>query len=110
MAFKKGESGKKLYLAAAFNLSSNTELTMEFVKPDATTVTKIKPLVVLETTNQTLPDIGAVLANQYVSYNVEANFLDQAGDWTVYLKYTNTGSNPDDIFIGDVFNFTVSDV
>ena len=108
MAFTLNESGKPLYLAASFDMSSNTELTMTFTKPDGTVVTKIKPDVVLETSPTTLPDVGAVLANEYVSYTVEPLFLDQAGAWCVYLTYDNTTPTPDDSFIGTVFNFTVA--
>jgi len=109
MGFKLLESGKKIYLDAGFVMTANTELTITFKKPDDSVVTKTKPNVVLETVNAVLPVIGAVTANEYVSYAIEAGFLDQAGDWCAYLTYTDDTKTPDDFFKGSQFPFTVGD-
>ena len=110
MALKLGETGKPIRVAASFDMSSNTELTLTFIKPDDTIVIKTKTggEVVLGTSNVTDTDLGNLLANEYVEYDVEAGFLDQAGtDWKVYLTYTDTVPTPDDIFIGDCGTFPV---
>lgn len=111
MSFKLLESGKVLRVAAGFDLSSNTELTLQFVLPDATEVTKTKSggEVVLGTSNVIDADLGALLANEYVEYTIEAGFLSVAGEWQVKLTYTNTASAPDDVYIGDCATFTVTD-
>lgn len=115
MTVKVGESGKIFRVAASFDMSSNTELTLTFTKPDETTFTKTKTggEVVLGTSNITDPDLGSLLANEYVEYTVEPGVFDVAGGstdtnpWKVYLTYTNTTPDPDDVFIGDCKAFTV---
>lgn len=112
MSLKLGEVGKIIRVAAGFDMSSNTELTLTFELPDGTTtVTKTKSgsEVVLGTSNVTDADLGALLANQYAEYDIEAGFLSQAGTWKVKLTYTNTTPTPDDIFIGDCVSFPVTD-
>jgi len=112
-----GEVGKPIRVAAGFDMSSNTEITATFTKPDLTT--SIKTLTAGELTlgtGVTDPDLGVLAANEYVEYEVEVGFLNQAGDktddnpWKVYLTYTNTVPTPDDIFIGTCNPFTVAAV
>ncbi len=109
MSLKVGETGKTFRVAASFDMSGNTELTLIFTLPDGTTTTKTKTggEVTLGTTPITDPDLGALLANEYVEYEIEAGFLNQDGDWKVSLTYTNTTPTPDDIYIGDCAPFTV---
>lgn len=115
MSLTVGEVGKIIRIATGFDLSSFTELTVVFTKPDLTTSTKTQTggEITLGTGNVTDADLGALLANQYVEYVIEVGFLDQAGDsadtnpWKQYLTYTNTVSTPDDIFIGSCNPFTV---
>lgn len=109
MEFKLLESGRDFYLDASFDLSSNTELSILFKKPDDIVITKIKPLVVLQTVNATLPVIGAVIANEYVLYKIEVGLLDLVGLWCAYLLYTDTTKTPVQSFPGTKFYFTVSD-
>lgn len=110
MSLTIGESGKILRVAASFDMSSNTELTLDFILPDGTTAQKTKSggEVVLGTSNVTDTDLGAILANQYVEYDIEAGFLSQSGAWKVSLKYTNTTPTPDDVYIGTCATFTVA--
>ena len=117
MSLRVGESGedKIIRIAAAFDMSSNTELSVLYTKPDLTTVTKTKTAgeVTLGTSNITDADLGALLANQYVEYPVEPGFLDQDGastddnPWQQQLTYTDTATTPDNVFIGDCNPFTV---
>jgi len=109
MSLKTGETGKIFRVAAGFDMSSRTELSIKFYKPDGTAVTKTQTggEVALGIINVTDPDLGSLLANEYVEYDIESGFLDQAGTWTGCLTYTNTAPTPDDIFIGNAFSFTV---
>lgn len=117
MSLTVGEVGKIIRVAAGFDMSSFTELTLTFTKPDLTT--SVKTQTGGEVTlgaGVTDPDLGVLAANEYVEYEAEALFLDQAGDktdtdpWKVYLTYTNTTPDPDDIFIGTCNPFTVAAV
>ena len=116
MALKVGETGKIFRVSTedtdgtGYDMSSYTELSIKFNKPDGTSVTKTYSggEVTLGTGAVTDADLGDLAANEYVEYDIEAGFLDQAGAWTGCLTYTNTASTPDDVYIGDSFSFTVS--
>jgi len=112
MTLRVGESGKIIRVAAGFDMSSFTELTLLFTKPSAATSSKTQTggEVSLGSVAVTDDDLGELAANEYVEYDIEAGFLDEAGDWTVYLTYTNTTPNPDDVFIGATASFTVEAV
>ena len=112
MALKIGETGKIIRVAASFDMSSNTELTLTFTLPDAIIVTKTKTggEIVLGVSPVTDPDLGSLLANEYVEYDIETDFLSQAGTWKVYLTYTDTAPTPNDSFIGDCATFTVDEI
>jgi len=107
MSLKLGEVGKVLRVAAGFDMSSNTELTLNFTLPDGTTTSKTTADGVALGSGVTDPDLGVLAANEYVEYDIEAGFLSKAGSWSVSLTYTNTTPTPDDIYIGDCATFTV---
>lgn len=105
---KIGETGVTFRANADFDMSSYTELTLVFIKPNNTTVTKTTADgVALGGVNVTDADLGALTANEYVTYETE-DIFDTAGTWRVYVKYTNTGSTPDDVFIGTTTSFQVA--
>jgi len=115
---KLGESGVTFRVSTedangenGFDMSSYTELSLTFTLPGGATSTKTTadPLT-LGTSNVTDDDLGALLANEYVEYEIEAGFLSIAGDWKVYLTYTNTASTPDDVYIGDCVEFEVDSI
>lgn len=114
--FKVGESGKLHRVNAGFDLSSRTDLSLTYTKPDGTVVTKTElgGEVSLGISPVVDPDLGSLSANEYVEYEIEPGFLDQANtstaSWKVYLTYTNTTPTPDDVFIGDCSTFTVNAV
>jgi len=110
MTLRVGETGKTWYVSSdGFDLSSFTELTLTFIKPGGTEVTKTQTAgeVALGGVNVTVTGLGALLANKYVTYEVESGLLDTAGAWKVYLTYTNTATTPDDVFIGSCASETI---
>lgn len=109
MSLKINETGKILRVAASFDMSSNTELTLDFTLPDGTTAQKTSSDGVVIGSGVTDPDLGVLNANEYVEYPIETGFLSQTGTWQVSLTYTNTGSTPDDVYIGNCATFEVSD-
>jgi len=108
-----GETGKVIRVAGAFDMSSNTELTLDFTLPDGSTVQKLTANGVVLGTGVTDPDLGVLAANEYVEYTTEAGFLGIAGaevhngTWEVVLTYTNTTPTPDQIYIGNCATFEV---
>jgi len=108
MSLRIGETGKIIRVAAGLDMSPNTELTLDFVLPDNTVITKTKTAgeVVLGI-GITDPDLGPLPANTYVDYDIEPGFLVQSGAWTVQLTYEDTAATQNDKFIGDPAPFTV---
>jgi hypothetical protein len=106
----KDDSGKTLRVNASFDMSSYTELSLVFTKPDNTVVTKTTTDGVAIGAGVTDPDLGVLAANQYVEYNLEVGLLDQAGRWCVRLIYDNTSASPVDKFHGAPAHFTVKEL
>jgi len=106
MTLRVGESGKNILVVAGYDMSSYTELTLTFTKPDGTSVSKATADGVAIGAGETIDGVSYT-ANEYVYYPVEAAFLDTAGTWCVYITYTNTAATPDDVFIGEPVSFTV---
>lgn len=109
MSLRKNESGKIIRVAAGYDMTANTELTLDFILPDETTAQKTKTggEVTLGTSDITDDDLGALLANEYVEYVVETGFLSQDGVWTVQLTYTDSVPTPPENFIGLAASFSV---
>ena len=116
MSLTVGESGvtKIFRLAAGFDMSSNTELTITFYPPTAASFTKTTADGVVLGAGVTDPDLGVLAANEYVDYPIEAGVLSESGTvsggnpWKASLTYTNTNVNPDDILIGLCVEFDVA--
>lgn len=103
-----GDSGKVLRVNAGFDLSANTELSLTFTKPDGTQVVKLTADgVAIGLADTTDPDLGQLVQNEYVTYTIETGLIDSEGLWQVYLTYTDTTSDPDDIYIGSSAEFSV---
>jgi hypothetical protein len=105
-----GETGRTLRVNASLDLSSNTELSLIFCKPDGTIVTKTTANgVVLGTSTITDADLGSLTANEYVEYPIEAGLIatTDAGQWSVQVLYTDTGASPNDNLYGSIAYFTV---
>ena len=109
MTIRAGESGKPFRYATSYDMSVYTELKLVFTAPtggtDFTVTSASSPAVVLGGAI-TDPDLGALSANEYMEYTFDDKF-DIAGTWSVQGTYTNTGADPDDIFIGPDVTFTV---
>lgn len=110
--FKELEVGKILRVSTVkdgvgFDLSPNTELTLNFTQPDLTEVTKTSADgVTAPAVPVTDADLGDLLANEYFEYPTEAGFLaaGTAGTWNVCGQYDD--ATPKKI-IGDETSFVV---
>ena len=105
-----GDSNKTLRLNAGFNMASQTELTLNFTLPDATTTTKLTADGVVLGGGVTDDDLGVLTINEYVEYPIEVGFLTQAGTWNVYLTFTNTATSPNTVYNSPCVSFTVAAV
>lgn len=110
MALYVEETGRTLRVDAGTDLSSYTELSLIFCKPDGTAVTKTTADgVAIGAVGITDDDLGALTANEYVTYDIESGLITEndAGQWAVQLLYTNSVPTPADNLYGTVAYFTV---
>jgi hypothetical protein len=111
MPIKAAESNKAFRYATSFDMSSSTSLSLKFTSPtgivttltDATTPAVTAPALAI-----TDADLGALAASTYMEFKTLATTFTEAGVWKVIAKYTDTATNPDSIYIGDVVTFTVA--
>lgn len=106
---KTNEIGKLINVNAAFDLSGNTDLTLDFVLPDQTTLAKDKaggvsaPAVDF-TGVDVNGDTVTYLANQYWQYATASGDITLAGSWKVHGGYVDATPKS---FCGDPAFFTV---
>lgn len=106
---KKGSTGVTFRVNLNFDASSYTELSIVFIKPNGTQITKTTADgVTLGAVAVTDADLGPLEANKYLEYETE-DIFDVAGPWRVYGLYTNTTPTPNDKFPGDTTTFEVED-
>lgn len=107
MTVKQNETGFTLRVSASFDMSGNTEISLIIRKPDGSKLTKTRTGgdVTLGSVNVTDDDLGSLLADRYAEYSVEAGVLNLVGDYSVELKYENSGSN--EVLYGDTATLEV---
>jgi len=82
MSLRVGDVGKIFRLSTKFDMSGSTSLTLNFTKPDNTTLTKTAG-VTAPASPVTDPDLGPLAASEYMQYTTIANDIDQPGVWKV---------------------------
>ncbi len=82
---------------------------MIFRKPDGSKVAKTRTggSITVGAVNVTDTDLGALLANEYIEYEVEAGVLDLVGRYRAEIKYENSGQS--ETFYGGTLIFDVVD-
>lgn len=108
MAIFKGESGRLLRVNSGFDMSLNSDIKLIFTDPDGVLTEKgSSDGVILRSSGVTDDDLGVLLANQYVEYEVEVGLFSVAGRWCLQLKYENTNAVPVDNLYGSISRFVV---
>lgn len=113
MAFRKGETGKRIIIITSFDMSSNTSLQIKAVPPSGTGNTKTWTATLGSgaLSNITLEDgttVSSVDANNWMYYDLSATTdLDEVGTWTLVGIYNNTGASPADIYKSDPVSLSV---
>ncbi len=80
-----GESGNKFQMGVSFDMSAQTALEFTFTKPDGTTLVVAGVLDV----NPFVDQGFSFAANESAFYIWLVGDLDQDGDWTARLQYTD---------------------
>ena len=94
MSIVVGEVGKAFRLSTnGFDMSAYTGLTLNFTKPDGTTLTKTEasanPVSAPATALVNDPDLGNQAASTYFEFTTIATDFDQSGTWEVCGIYTD---------------------
>lgn len=101
MTINVGEYGLVLNVNVNFDISAATSLQLVITRPDGTTITGTPTVGAVDLVTD---DDGTYLANQYCSYTFIAGDLNQAGDYTARVTYTDASKH----LISDPTSFTVS--
>lgn len=109
MSLKVGESGKIIRVAAAYDMSANTDITLSLENPAGTITTRTKSAGQITLGAGVIdPVLGNLAANTYIEYKTLATDFTVVGSWKLSLTFTNTGTTPQTIYIGDVATFAVN--
>lgn len=110
MSIFKDESGRIFRVNTGIDMSGYTSLSLIFTDPDGVSTTKtIADGVGLGVSAVTDPDVGSLLANQYIEYTAEVGLLSKAGQWCVQALYTDDGARPADNLYGEIARFIVKE-
>ncbi len=103
-----GEFGVACVFSTAFNMSTFTEISMKFTKPDGTI------LLVDSSDGVTVPGspivtvLGTFAANEYSQYYFQSGDLDQLGVWYCRVIFDDSGASPPQRLISNSSSFEVT--
>jgi len=106
MGIKATEVGKTFRYSTKFDMSSSTALDLKFTDPSGNTTTISNPRVTAPATPITDPDLGSLLASEYMEFTTQATDFTEGGTWTVCGTYTDATPK---VFIGNDATFTIGD-
>ena len=112
MSLKVGESGKLIGYNTNFDLSSNTSLSLTLVEPSGVESAINTSRISAPAVNGTFEEGGAdttYTANEYMQFTTIASDFTTSGTWKLYGTYTNTATDPDQIYHGSAVSFTVTE-
>lgn len=97
------EWGQVFAFNADFDLTAKTALSLEFTKPDGTTLTVTSGVTV--GSGARTNDDGTVFASgEYAKYTIADGDIDQDGEWQVRLIYDDATQH----LISEIGTFTVN--
>ena len=108
MSIKATEVGKIFRYSTLFDMSSETELTLKFTDPTGieTTLTATGGRVTAPASPVTDPDLGSLLASEYMEITTIATDFPVGGSWSVCGIYTDATPK---VFHGNTATFTIGD-
>lgn len=101
MTMNVGEYGLVLNLNVNFDISAATTLQLAITRPDGTVVNGVPTVGAVDLSTS---DQGTFAAKQYCIYKFQTNDLNQAGNYTARLTYTDATKR----LISDPTSFSVS--
>lgn len=85
-----GEFGVQFVFAASFDLSAETNLTLNFLSPTGVHLTVQAPAVTIQNSPLVTP-FGTLDANTYALYTFQQADITEPGTWFVRLSYDASG-------------------
>ena len=110
MSLNVGESGKLFGYNTNFDLSSNTLLELKLTNPGGVESVILTSRITAPASSGVFDENGVdktYLANEYMQFTTESTDFDVSGSWSICGIYTNTATDPDQIYHGDSVSFTV---
>lgn len=96
------EYGVDFLMSTSYDMSGFTSLSLEFTKPDDTTLVVTDPAVSVPA-SPVATTAGTFAANQYISYTFQIGDVDQTGEWSARLTYVDGSKR----LISEIALFTV---
>lgn len=116
MSLNVGGSGKLFGHNTKFDLSGNTLLGLDVIDPDgvktAIDVSRLSAPAIDGIFDETVGGVEkkvTYLANEYIQFTTLTTDFTKAGTWQSQATYTDTGTDPDQIFLSEKVNFVVED-
>lgn len=101
-----GEYGIAFLFSTGFDMSGFTALSITFTKPDDTQLVVTDPDVSVPNVDA-VTTLGTFAANTYAKYYFVNGNVDQAGEWSAFVTYDNSGASPAQHLISDTTKFTI---
>lgn len=96
-----GNSGVLFAYNANFNVASVTLKSLNLIDPDDNSTAILESRISVPGANGTFEENGTdtiYLANEYFQFTTIVTDFDEAGQWKICGTYTNTATDPDQIY------------
>ena len=98
-----GEYGISFNLNVNYDMSGFTSLSLDFTRPDGTTISRANGVVTVPSSPLVTPD-GTFAANQYCTYAFQSGDINQEGTYSARLTYNDATKR----LISDPVTFTIN--
>lgn len=103
---KVAEKGITVVIGTTYDLSSKTALEVTLIDPSGNTSTVADGDITVNSGSYNAGTLGTFDANKSCQFDTTETMFDEAGTWSGYLKYTDSGK----ILYGNTFTITVEAV
>lgn len=110
MSLNVGESGKLFGYNTNFDLSPNTLLELKITDPNGVETAINSSRITAPASSAAFDENGkdvTYLANEYMQFTTTTLDFTVGGTWSICGTYTNTATDPDQIYHGDTVFFPV---
>lgn len=106
MSIKATEVGKTVRLAAGFDMSGKTSVTITSTNSSGTAVTIADSRITIPNSAYSDPALGTIAANEYAQFSTSATDFLTADTYSLYITYNDTTNSK--IYYSDAANLVVA--